>query len=197
MPQSALYGQPPATDDDYWIVKALLDTMGKFEANPADGLGMPQLPSPPPDNRSGAMIAGLVISIFLIVTITGARVIARKMMSTSSLGWDDVLIVIAAVSLHETLAVSQTFHLPAQVAAVVWFSLSGAMISQGGAGQHLFNVTYIQFYWLERFRIPVQIQNSNNDLQSTSMATVPPLSSTLFPASPNSLSSFSTSVSQA
>ena len=99
MAQSALFGRPPVTEDDYWIVKGLLFRMGHSDMDPAKGLPLPQIPTPPHDNRSGSIVAGIAISIFVIVIITATRVLSRKMMRTSSLGWDDLLIVVAAVCL--------------------------------------------------------------------------------------------------
>ena len=95
MPQSALYGQPPATENDFWIVKGLLYNMGS-DADPANGIPEAQVPRLNHDNRSGSIVAGAALAIFFIVTITAARVIARKTMSSASLGWDDTLIVVAA-----------------------------------------------------------------------------------------------------
>lgn len=102
MPQSALFGQPPATENDYWIVKALLYSMGS-DADPANGIPKAQVPRSNFDNRSGPIVAGAALAIFFVVTITAARVIARKTMNSTSLGWDDTLIVVAAVRLLNCL----------------------------------------------------------------------------------------------
>lgn len=97
MSQSALYGRPPATDNDFWIVKAMLFQMGLVDADPTKGLPLKQFPPPNDESKAGSIIAGVTISIFLVLSITTTRIVARKLISTSSLGWDDALIVVAAV----------------------------------------------------------------------------------------------------
>lgn len=95
--ESALYGRPPNTDDDYWIVKAILFHNGLADADPVDGLPFEPFPPFSDETRSGSIIAAVTISIFVIVSITATRLVARKTIKTSSLGWDDALISAAAV----------------------------------------------------------------------------------------------------
>ncbi len=95
--QSALYGRPPVTDNDYWIVKALLFDMGLVDADPVKGLPFKDLPPVSDESRAGSIIAGVTISIFLIVSVTATRLVARKTIKTSALGWDDALITAATV----------------------------------------------------------------------------------------------------
>lgn len=105
--QSALYGRPPITDNDYWIVKALLFEMKIADADPVQGLPFEHFPPLSDENRSGSIIAAVTISIFFIVAITATRLVARKTIRTSSLGWDDALISVAAVrqsSIHSIFA---------------------------------------------------------------------------------------------
>ncbi|KAL8888046.1 MAG: hypothetical protein Q9215_004462 [Flavoplaca cf. flavocitrina] len=129
---SALYGRPPITDNDYWIVKAILFHNGLADADPVDGLPFEPFPPVSDETRSGSIIAAVTMSIFVIVSITATRLVARKTIRTSSLGWDDALISAAAL------------------AGVTFFSIVGAMVSYGGAGRHLFSNTYKQYYWLIR-----------------------------------------------
>ncbi|KAL8994431.1 MAG: hypothetical protein Q9169_005601 [Polycauliona sp. 2 TL-2023] len=96
--QSALYGRPPNTDDDYWMVKAILFYAGLTDADPVNGLPIEQFPAYSDENRSGSIIAGISISIVLIVSITITRLVARKTIRTSSLGWDDAFISAAALA---------------------------------------------------------------------------------------------------
>ncbi|KAI4274582.1 MAG: hypothetical protein L6R38_006053 [Xanthoria sp. 2 TBL-2021] len=95
--QSALYGRPPNTDNDYWIVKALLFEMKIADADPVQGLPFEHFPPLSDENRSGSIIAAVTISIFFIVAVTATRLVARKTIRTSSLGWDDALISVAAL----------------------------------------------------------------------------------------------------
>ncbi|KAL8831195.1 MAG: hypothetical protein Q9191_001007 [Dirinaria sp. TL-2023a] len=116
MVQSALFGQPPATQNDFWIVKGILFQEGVVDADPAKGLpALQAVPRPNHENKSGSIVVGLALSIFFVVFITATRIIARKTMSSASLGWDDTLIVVAAV------------------AAVVYFSLLSALLTNGSA----------------------------------------------------------------
>ncbi|KAL8770042.1 MAG: hypothetical protein Q9209_004080 [Squamulea sp. 1 TL-2023] len=130
--RSALYGKPPVTDNDYWVVKAILFQMGLADADPVQGLPLEYSPPSSNKNHSGSIIAGVTVSIFLIVSITVTRLVAKKTIRTSSLGWDDALISIAAL------------------AGVACFGLVGAMVSNGAAGHHLLSITYEQYYWLTR-----------------------------------------------
>ncbi|KAL8879424.1 MAG: hypothetical protein Q9198_002957 [Flavoplaca austrocitrina] len=93
---SALYGRPPITDNDYWIVKAILFHNGLADADPVDGLPFEPFPPVSDETRSGSIIAAVTMSIFVIVSITATRLVARKTIRTSSLGWDDALISAAA-----------------------------------------------------------------------------------------------------
>ncbi|KAI4107846.1 MAG: hypothetical protein LQ339_002456 [Xanthoria mediterranea] len=132
MSRSALYGRPPATDNDFWIVKAMLFQMGLVNADPTKGLPLKQFPPPNDESKAGSIIAGVTISIFLVLSITTTRIIARKLISTSSLGWDDALIVVAAL------------------AVISWFGIVAGMVAHGGAGRHLFDLTYMEYYWFAR-----------------------------------------------
>ncbi|KAL9040874.1 MAG: hypothetical protein Q9180_001642 [Flavoplaca navasiana] len=106
--------------------------LGLADADPVDGLPFEPFPPFSRETRSGSIIAATTICIFLIVSITATRLVARKTIKTSSLGWDDALISAAAL------------------AGVAFFSIIGAMVSYGGAGRHLFSITYKQYYWLTR-----------------------------------------------
>ena len=95
--ESALYGRPPNTDNDYWIVKAILFLTSHDDIGPVGGLQYERIPPFNGETRSGSIIAAVTISIFVIVSVTATRLIARKTIRTSSLGWDDVVISAAAV----------------------------------------------------------------------------------------------------
>ncbi|KAL8863039.1 MAG: hypothetical protein Q9178_000412 [Gyalolechia marmorata] len=121
--QSALYGRPPVTDNDYWIVKALLFAMGLVDADPVNGLPFEQFPPLSDESRSGSIIAGVTISIFLIVSVTATRLVARKTIRTSSLGWDDALITAATVAGLESIAeIMQWFTAGFTKFAIIFFN---------------------------------------------------------------------------
>ena len=99
MSGSALVGQPPANQDDFYIVRGLLFQSGllnKFD--PKQGLPTKPPPVVRHDTRGPSITVGLSVAIALTVVITATRVIAKYVMRFSSLGWDDFLIVIATVS---------------------------------------------------------------------------------------------------
>ncbi|KAL9610626.1 MAG: hypothetical protein Q9167_004668 [Letrouitia subvulpina] len=99
MASSARFGQPPATQNDYYIVKALLSRSSKLAAmDPAKGFPMPMPPNAPHDNGADRIYAGAIITIFFLLFITGIRVVSRRLAKPNALGWDDFFIVLAAAS---------------------------------------------------------------------------------------------------
>ncbi|KAL8679456.1 MAG: hypothetical protein Q9186_004286 [Xanthomendoza sp. 1 TL-2023] len=107
MVNSALIGQPPLTDDDYWFIKGSQLLAGKSNLDPRKGLRIPPL-RPPPDQyhfetRGPAIIAvsAVLVSIMFIVTV--ARFMLRKFMKELRFGWDDWLMIPALVR-HVLLA---------------------------------------------------------------------------------------------
>lgn len=98
MTGSAQFGQPPATQNDYYIVKALLSRSPKLAAmDPAKGFPMPMPTNVPHDNGADRIYAGAIITIFFLLFITGIRVVSRRLAKPNALGWDDFFIVLAAV----------------------------------------------------------------------------------------------------
>ena len=134
MGDSALVGQPPANDRDYWIVKGLYATIGKPDADASKGIVLPppRPPHPSHHTKGPSVIAGLAVCIFVCIAITAGRVLARYLLQTSRLGWDDFFIVIAAVG------------------ATVWFALVIAMVPLAAAGSHVYNATYMNVWWFHR-----------------------------------------------
>lgn len=99
MPNSAFYGQPPANERDLMIVKGMIAINGGHR-DPRKGI--PLGPPPHPrltDSHAGRIVASCVIAMVFVIVITGTRVIAKFRSKRSRLGWDDWLIVLAAVSL--------------------------------------------------------------------------------------------------
>ena len=132
MTRSALLGMPPANENDFNIVKGILDLFG-IPGNPSEGVAIP--PSAPPHrsyaNRGPGVIAGVSIAILTIVVVTGGRLFARYSHFGSRLGWDDALIMVAAAF------------------AIAWHGVILAMVTQGGTGQHIYNITYHEYdLWL-------------------------------------------------
>ena len=132
MTTSALLGTPPANEDDFNIVKGILDLFG-IPGDPSEGVVIP--PSAPLNrnhaNKGPRVIAGVSIAILTIIVVTGGRLFARYGHLSSRLGWDDALIMVAAAF------------------AIAWHGVVVAMVTQGGSGQHIYNITYHEYnLWL-------------------------------------------------
>ncbi|KAI9718426.1 MAG: hypothetical protein M1812_004147 [Candelaria pacifica] len=130
---SAYIGQPPQTGDDYWVVRNFLLNQGKTNPDPTKGVKIP--PARPPPNlyhvesRSGGIIAGSAVTIVIMVFFTVARLILRwRRKSGQQFGADDWMII------------------PALIFAVLYPALQIFLAQHAGAGRHLYDVTYHQFY---------------------------------------------------
>lgn len=132
MTSSALLGMPPANEKDFNIVKGILDLFG-IPGDPSEGVAIP--PSAPPNrnyaNKGPGVIAGCSIAILTIIVVTGGRLFARYSHFSSRLRWDDALIMVAAAFV------------------IAWHGVVVAMVTQGGSGQHIYNITYHEYnLWL-------------------------------------------------
>jgi hypothetical protein len=98
---SAFVGQPPNTQDDYYIVRGFLRGVGLNSVDPA--LGYTRAARKPYDgftytSKTPGIIAGLSIVIVAIVAATGTRLFLRASMSQMRFGADDLATIVAAVS---------------------------------------------------------------------------------------------------
>lgn len=97
MPGSALIGQPPSTDNDFYIVKALLREFHS-DRDPTKGASFGPLPPNMFDHSRGPRIlAGSIVLIVLTVLITGSRLLIRGLHHQLRWGWDDWFIIPASV----------------------------------------------------------------------------------------------------
>ncbi|EGU71851.1 hypothetical protein FOQG_11187 [Fusarium oxysporum f. sp. raphani 54005] len=141
MVNSAFVGEPPATEDDFYIVRGILRTYGLNNLNASAGLVFSiQRPENPPDeSKKPAILAGMILVILAIVVPTVARVIIRLKGARTQFGADD-LAIIAAASL-----------------AVSYPCIVIAMLAETGAGRHTYESTYeeynLYFYYLSVCRI--------------------------------------------
>ena len=101
MVKSALIGQPPLTQDDYWIIKGNLLTSGFLKADPTKGLQIPPFRPPPSEyvfeTRGQAIMAVPAVGLIVIFIVTVARLLVRKLKKDLEFGLDDWLIVLALV----------------------------------------------------------------------------------------------------
>ena len=101
-PPSALLGHPPANDDDRLIVRAFYVLIGKPDTDTSKGFKSPT-PRPPPgqyrrESRGPDILAYCSTCIFIMVLITGMRLALRMRSYKLRFGWDDWVIIPAAVS---------------------------------------------------------------------------------------------------
>lgn len=97
---SALIGEPPNTEEDFYIVRGILRRFGLDKLDPA--LGAPIPPLRPPnahfETRGPSLIAVHSICIVLLILITGSRLLIRGLHRGVKWGWDDWVIIPGAVS---------------------------------------------------------------------------------------------------
>lgn len=103
MSGSAYLGQPTNTEEDYYVARALLLLAGVSNVDAHKGLkGFPH--RPPPDQyhfetKAPGIIAGMVVSIVIMVSVTGGRLLTRWLRPSLKAGWDDILIIPGVVSI--------------------------------------------------------------------------------------------------
>ncbi|KAL1651895.1 hypothetical protein SLS58_000018 [Diplodia intermedia] len=133
---SALIGSPPATENDFWIVKGMLRAVhldGKLDAEKGYSL----LPKRPDDyqyeEKRAAIIAGMSVCIFVMVSVTVARLAVRLFRTGVRWGADDWMLI------------------PGAIMAIAYPAIQIAMVVHGGGGKHSWDVTYAEyndFNWL-------------------------------------------------
>lgn len=151
MPDSALFGQPPKTDTDYWIIRSILLSAGLNHVDPNKGLKLPFLTSSSPqgnDSRGPGIIAGMSVAIVIMVVVTVARLLVRSFKRELRWGADDWLIIPAAVSCGLAVRLKEEADRASlwQILAVTYPALQIGMVLHGGAGKHVNHVTYHEFY---------------------------------------------------
>ncbi|KAL3424966.1 hypothetical protein PVAG01_04247 [Phlyctema vagabunda] len=125
---SALIGQPPATETDYWVVKYLLLAFG-LNTDPMKGIAIPPRRPVPYEfeTRGPGIIVSMSVAIGFMVLITGLRLGMRLFRRGLLVGLDDVFIV------------------PGVLLAVAWPSLQIVAAKYGGAGKHIYDLTYEEY----------------------------------------------------
>lgn len=99
---SALVGQPPNTERDYYIVRGFLRAARLDDADPALGYvraAQPPYPGYEYTSKQPGIIAGLIIIIVAITVATVSRLALRVSMTQLRFGADDWATIAAAVSL--------------------------------------------------------------------------------------------------
>lgn len=127
MSGSSVIGQPPNTQNDHYIVRALVRLL---QLNIDNSKGISFGPLPPnvrDDSRGQRIVAGCIILIILITLITGSRLLIRGLHQKLKWGWDDWFII------------------PAALCAIAWYVVSIIMVVYGGGGRHVYFLTYEEY----------------------------------------------------
>lgn len=133
-PASALFGQPPNNQDDWFIIRGFARWAGiPDEAlNPSHGFPSPVQRPPTASHyvsRGPSMIASTSVAMALVVLITGARLGLRCFRKDLKVGYDDFVIV------------------PAALATVAYMAVAIGSVVYGGAGKHIYDMTYQELNW--------------------------------------------------
>ena len=83
------------------------------------------------------MIASIAVAMALVILITGARLCLRCFRRDLKVGIDDFVIV------------------PAALTAIAYFALAIGMVVYGGAGKHIYDMTYEEAEWFYKVRSPL------------------------------------------
>lgn len=97
---SAHVGEPPNTQRDWYIVRGLLRAIKMYDADPAKGYIVAVTASQTGENYTSkrpAVIAGLIVVLVAITTVTGSRLALRASTSHMRFGADDWATIAAAV----------------------------------------------------------------------------------------------------
>ncbi|KAG8531804.1 uncharacterized protein KY384_003440 [Bacidia gigantensis] len=131
-PPSALIGQPPLTDSDYWIVRSFLLNLGMLDKmDPKNGFPSPvKRPAPGEHHQSlqGKFIASIVVCMAFMLIPTIVRLALRCRTANMRLGWDDIFVVLGCF-----------FGLSFQI-------LNIFRVALGKSGAHMYDLTYWNLY---------------------------------------------------
>lgn len=108
---SALIGQPPNTQRDWYIARGLLRAVGMDETNPALGYVLAAQTTGNTESKRPSVIAGVVISLIIISSVTLTRLALRLSVSTMRFGPDDWA-TIAAAGMGLTVRISPSVLSP-------------------------------------------------------------------------------------
>lgn len=100
---SAILGNPPNNQDDFFIVRGIFRSVGLFSANASRGwITVPKEPAGYVyETKQPGIIAGMVVVILLISIVTATRLALRYYSAKMVFGSDDWVILAAAVSLPQ------------------------------------------------------------------------------------------------
>ncbi|CZS93231.1 related to integral membrane protein PTH11 [Rhynchosporium agropyri] len=132
---SAIIGSPPNTTKDYYVAKYLLMAFG-LKTDPIHGALIP--PRRPVEGyvfetRGPRILTSMSIAIATMIIITGLRLGLRIFRRGLWVGLDDYTIV------------------PGVLLAICWPTLQMCAVIYGGAGKHMYDITYEEFANFKHF----------------------------------------------
>lgn len=91
MLHSAFLGQPPATQDDFYIIKGMYRAAYAFNKDPSKGyLSVPEKPTDYEYNdKQASIIVGMAMAIVIMLSTTTLRLVLRYFKSGVRWGADD------------------------------------------------------------------------------------------------------------
>ncbi|KAL2039382.1 hypothetical protein N7G274_008050 [Stereocaulon virgatum] len=132
---SALFGKPANNVNDWYVAREFARIVGipDHAFNPSKGFPY-HVPSVQPSYQSKGprIVASACVAILLILFITVSRLSLRYFRKDLKFGYDDLFIV------------------PAVIGVVSWFCIVIWMVIKGGAGQHIYDITYMQVEYFFR-----------------------------------------------
>lgn len=137
MSNSAFVGQPPATVEDQLIIRGYVRTLGVTEnkLDPTELFPLYAAKSTDGANdvpKNSSIITCMSLAIALIFLMTGTRLCLRVFWKDLSMGYDDLVII------------------PAAIGALSWYSLMIALATYGGAGKPIYDITYCELNYFYR-----------------------------------------------
>lgn len=99
MSHSAFLGQPPATRDDFYIIKGMYRAAYAFNKDPSKGyLFVPRKPADYEYNdKQASIIVGMAVAIFIMLSTTVLRLVLRQFKTGVRWGTDDWILIPGAV----------------------------------------------------------------------------------------------------
>lgn len=135
---------PPGTELERRIVKGILLYSGLNASHENIEKGITMSPARPDDyvfeTKGPAIIAGLSVCILAITVVTGLRLGLRRFDPRLLWGLDDTLMIFGLIM------------------AIAYPALQIAMVVYGGAGKHIYDVSYIEYYrykWVCIAKLPI------------------------------------------
>ncbi|KAI4717428.1 hypothetical protein E4T48_06380 [Aureobasidium sp. EXF-10727] len=141
MSSSAFLGQPPADQDDFYIIKGMYRAAYAFNKDPSKGyLFVPRKPENYEYNdKQASIIVGMALAIVIMMFTTALRLTLRRFKTGVRWGADDWILI------------------PAAIMAMLYPILQIAMVVRGGGGKHTWDVTYAEYYTFNKLAIVCKI----------------------------------------